>query len=385
MNAFGVIAEYNPFHNGHLNHLREAKRLAGDDAVIVVMSGNFVQRGEPAILNKWDRTELALKNGADLVIEIPTLFCLGNAKQYANASVKLLESIGCVDRFVFGSESGNIEAITSIANCLKEKKSSIDNLIKDFTKEGFSYPRARALAFEKVFPDNQYTDILNNSNDALAIEYLLVNSSMKAIAIPRIDNISASKVRESYFSNIDFSNLVPETTKIKLEECITTNTNEWFKTLQYAVMNTSNEEIEDCPSGGEGLGNRIKSLINDSNSWDEFVQLVKSKRYTYTRISRLCMQIVLGISRKKYPIDEPKFLHILGANTKGREVLSQLEKEELNKLPLISNISKQKEQLDDDGLKLLELDVHASDIYNLVTGRDVSKMSDYRIPPIIIE
>ena len=385
MNAVGVIAEYNPFHNGHKYHLEEAKRLAGEDAVVVVMSGNFVQRGEPAILNKWDRAELALSQGADLVIEIPTLFCLGNAKQYANAGVKLLESLGCINKFVFGSESGDIEAITSLVRDLKESKEYIDSAMSSFVKEGYSYPRARAAAFKNLYPFNDKVKLFENSNDSLAIEYLVSNTNMEAIAVKRSDDKSATDIRNAYFSEMDVSQMVPGETREALLYGITTNCNDWFPTLRYAIMAMSDEEIEDCPSGGEGLANRLKALIDRTSTWEEFVLLAKSKRYTYTRISRLCMQIILGISRNKFQIENPKYLRVLAANSKGREILAEVEDNELNKLPIISNISKQRELLDDEGLLLIGLDIHASDVYNLVTNRDVSKMSDYRIPPIIKE
>lgn len=384
MKAVGIIAEYNPFHNGHKYQLEEAKRLAGSDAVVVAMSGNFVQRGEPAILNKWDRTKLALENGADLVLEIPTYFCLGNAKQYAHAGVKILDSLGMIDQFAFGSESADLTQLQAIADNMWIKEDEIEKGIREYAKEGLSYPVARAKVYNRLFPFTGDISILENPNDNLAINYLTCKSRMRPIAVKRTEMKSASEIRYSYFTGEDISETVPDNTLTMLSDSITTFPEKWFNTLKYAVMQTTGDEIEDCPSGGEGLGNRIKHVITQANSWDELIQETKSKRYTYTRISRLCMQIILGIKREKFPISNPGYIRLLGANDNGRELISYADKNFVNKLPIITNISKKRSSLNDEGLLLLELDAHASDVYNLVTGRDISAESDYKISPIII-
>ena len=384
MKAVGIIAEYNPFHNGHKYHLEEAKRLAGSDVVVVAMSGNFVQRGEPAILNKWDRTRLALENGADLVLEIPTYFCLGNARQYAHAGVTILDSLGVVNSFAFGSESGDLATLQNISDNFRLKYREIEQGIKEYIKEGISYPVARAKVYNRLFPFTGDISILENPNDNLAMNYLTCESKMDPIAIKRAGVKSASEIRYLYKSGEVVTDMIPENTNRILANSIITFPEKWFNTLKYAVMQMSAEEIEDCPSGGEGLGNKIKHVVSQANSWDELVQGTKSKRYTYTRISRLCMQIIIGISRKKFPVSKPRYIRLLGANDLGRQVLSYSEKCEFNKLPIITNISKNREKLDDEGLLLLELDAHASDVYNLVTERDISAESDYKIPPIII-
>ena len=384
MKAVGIIAEYNPFHNGHLYHLEEAKRLAGSDVVVVAMSGNFVQRGEPAILNKWDRTRLALENGADLIVEIPTLFCLGNAKQYAHAGVKTLDSLGVIDKYAFGSESDNLQKLQILADNFKSKETEITQGIKEYAKEGLSYPVARAKAYNRLFPFTNEIELLENPNDNLAMNYLTCKSRMEPMSVKRGNFKSASDIRYSYKIGENVSENLPENSLKMLANSVVTFPEQWFNTLKYAIMQMTGEEIDDCPSGGEGLGNKIKHAIAQSNSWDELIQETKSKRYTYTRISRLCMQIVLGITRKKFPISAPAYIRLLGANEKGRNLLSYAEKNDFSKLPIIANISKNREKLSDDGLLLLELDAHASDVYNLVTGRDISKESDYKIPPIII-
>lgn len=397
MKAVGIIAEYNPLHNGHLYHLEESKKLAGTDAVVVAMSGNFCQRGEPAILDKWERSRLAVSNGADVVIEIPTLFCLGNSMQYGKAGVKLLDSLGVVSHLSFGSESGDIESLNLVANNLKVSKNEIETIISYLAKnEGLSYPRARELAYEKLF-GSENVNILSNSNDNLALSYLQENSSMKPIAVKRCgagydDDIvdsyefqSASGIRTAIIKETEFKKYVPGNVYESLENHIKTCPDEWLNCLKYAVLTMDEAEIEHCPSAGDGLGNKIKSEIGKAKTWDELIKSVKSKRYTYSRISRLCIQIILGINRNSFKFESPNYVRILALSKKGRELVAYSEKNELNELPVITNINKQKGWLDEDGLKLLKLDVHASDVYNLVTGRNHESCSDYRTTPFIQE
>lgn len=367
MNAVGIIAEFNPFHDGHKFLIEEVKKIAGNDAVVIAMSGNYVQRGEPAILDKWLRTKDALDNGADLIVEIPSLFCLGNARQYASAAIDILNSLYCVKTQAFGSESGNLEVLREISSMLKTP--IIDEKISEYSKKGYSFPRARAESFKEIYPDYKNLSILNNSNDNLALEYLSCNSNMKHIAIKR-NNISATEIRNEKRASICDGYVFPEY---------------MYELLKYAVMNMSADDIEDCPSAGEGLGNKVKKEIQNSQDWDEFIHNVKSKRYTYTRISRLCMQIILGITRGKYNIQKPKYVRVLGANLKGRELLSYIIDNELNKLPIVSNLYKFRSDADEEALSLIELESRGTEIYKLVSLLDKSEISEYKVHPIIVE
>jgi len=181
MKAAGITAEYNPLHNGHVYHIEETRRASGCDAVVVAMSGDYVQRGEPAIMNKWVRTEHALRSGADLVLEIPVLFCLGNAGQYAGAAVRILEATGKVSHISFGSESGDMDALLRIAGTFRESKDEIEKAVKSMRGLGLSYPAARAHAYSEVRAAVKGSDpdtdpeilgdmrMLNDPNDILAI------------------------------------------------------------------------------------------------------------------------------------------------------------------------------------------------------------------------
>ena len=399
MNAVGIIAEYNPLHNGHLYHIEEAKRLAGSDAVVVAMSGDYVQRGEPAILDKWERTELALKHGADIVVEIPTLFCLGNAMQYGKAGIGILESMSSVKYLAFGSESGEIDDLIRIAANINSRQEEIDRIITELIKSGYSYPRARSVAYSEIFDDSKGRIVLEGSNDILALEYLKACKRLRPIAVKRVGADyngmidpdmrfqSATAIRTELLNRKDITDYVPMDVSAAIEQAKfsdhLTYPDDWMNTLKYAVMSMTAEEIDACPSGGEGLGNRIKPLISEAKNWDEFVESVKSKRYTHTRISRLCMQIILGINRENFESEQAQYVRVLGFSKKGREMIADMSNDD--SLPMITNINKQRELFTNEGLRQMELDVHAANIYNLVTGRDQVSCSDFRMIPVMTD
>ena len=410
MKATGITAEYNPLHNGHVHHLEQARALTGADAVVVAMSGDFVQRGEPAIMDKWLRTEHALRSGADLVIEIPVLFCLGNAGQYAEAGVRLLEATGKVSRIAFGSETGDAEALERIASILKDHHDEIEKRAKDLRGTGLPYPAARAAAFSEIRAAVKGTEasedeeimndlrVLQSPNNILGIEYIKSMRGAEPVVIRRTgaghndtydENTrfqSASAIRKQVLSGQSADEYVPGHTAESLREAHLTgpDLDKWFDTLRYAVLSTDAEIIEDCPSGGEGLANLLKSSVSNADCWSAFIEQIKSKRYTYTRLSRLCMQLLLGITRNKYGINEPGYIRVLGFTERGRELLAEMRDDGAAALPVIINVNKSMEDLSEEAMTLLGLDMHAADVYNLMTGRDMASGSDHRHAPIII-
>ena len=410
LKAAGITAEYNPLHNGHLYHIEETRRITGCDAVVVAMSGDYVQRGEPALMDKWVRTEHALKCGADLVVEIPVLFCLGNAGQYAGASVRILEATGKVSHISFGSESGDAQALIRIAHILIDNGPEIEAAVKSIKSKGFSYPAARALAYTAVRAAIKGTDpdtdmeirgdirILDKANDILGIEYIKAMQSAEPVVIhregagygdpynERIVYQSSSAIRTQTFSGKDLSGYVPECTAKSLKECHLTgpDRDRWFDILRYAVLTADKETIEDCPSGGEGLASLMKASAGSAETWTGFIRRIKSKRYTYTRLSRLCMQLVLAISRSRYNIESPEYIRVLGFNEKGRELLAEMRAEETASLPVIINVNKNTEELSRKAEKLLDLDIHSADIYNLLTKGETDTCSDHRHTPVML-
>lgn len=409
MKAVGIVAEYNPLHNGHIYHIDQAKSTAGADAVVVAMSGDYVQRGEPAFCDKWARTELALRAGADLAVEIPVLYCLGNAGQYAAGGVYALESLGKTSHIAFGSESADAELLKSVAAFLSEHDAEISEAAAGMRNKGISYPAAREKAYADlragdagVSTDDQSLaselEILRNPNDILALEYIMAMKSARPLAVKRagagyndgltsgMEFQSAGAIRKAYLEGEDISGYVPEYTMEMLADTHVTGTalDGWWDTLRYAVMSASPDEIDECPSGGEGLGNLFKKEIAGASSWDDFAGRVKSKRYTYTRISRLCMQLILGIRRDMFREGGAGYVRVLGFNDTGRKLLGEIRDEECNTAPVIININKETDALDEDAKKILGLDVHAADIYNMTTGRSIADGSDHRRSPVMV-
>ncbi len=412
MNITGITAEYNPLHNGHVYHIEETRRQSGCDALIVAMSGDFVQRGEPAILDKWLRAEHALRAGADLVVEIPTLYSLGNASQYASASVRILESLGC-GVISFGSGSGNIKIISDVAGILAENRDLIDSHISAMIKEGKSYPAARAETYRSLrerTTDHELLEkeiaVLSEPNDILALEYIANMQSSRPLVIKRqgayhesterneADYRSAESIRTVIagggYGSDELSNSVPEFVVDTLGDCKPIFPDDCFDILKYSILSTDADTIDDCPSGGEGLGNLLKSTVNEADSFSDLVLRVKSKRYTYTRISRLCMQTMLGITRQKYDLSGPEYIRVLGHSEKGREVLAELRNavkgadEDRSLLPVITNINKESGKLDESGLAQLALDIYAGDIYALISGIRTPERAEQRMRPVMV-
>lgn len=400
MKAVGIVAEYNPLHNGHIYHIQETKRLAGTDAVVIAMSGNYVQRGEPAILDKWSRAEAAVRHGADLVVEIPVLYCLSDAGKYAEAGVEILRSLGCVDRLSFGCECDDPVSLKRVAERLASNTSAIAERIAEYSSEGNNYPAARALAYGSLFAGDEYHDkdleILNGSNNILGLEYLRACGDMEPLIIKRLgasynsdivaDAVyqSASGIRKMIREGEDISGYVPEATLSCLKKKHVSDNDEWLKVLKYAVLSSSPQQIEDCPSGGEGLAYRVREAVIESQTWDELIHHVKTKKYTYTRISRLLMQIILGICNEKHADIRPSYIRVLAFNDRGRALLSEMRDEETNSLPIITRVGRDSRCLGDKGLTLERLDVLADDVYNLVSGRDMYSESAHRKHPLVL-
>ena len=405
MKTIGITAEYNPLHDGHVYHIDETRRRTACDVVVVALSGDFVQRGEPAILDKWTRTRTALMAGADLVIEIPVLFCLGDASRYASASVKLLEALGC-EQISFGSDCGNQELISDVAKRLISHRDLLIDGISGCLGEGLSYPAARSKVYRQIRTEEGAAEtvvsrelaLLAEPNDILGLEYVMNMDKAAPVVIarkgasyneairPDKDFQSASAIRELLRTGkpADVADWVPAYTIDELLSGHLGFTDEWDRIIRYSVLSMSADEIDDCPSGGEGLGNLLKESVKTFDSLSAIIKAVKSKRYTYTRVSRLCMQAALGISRSRFGMEEPAYIRVLGFSKKGRDLLSEAKKSNGTDLPILTNINKEAATLDEDGAAMLELDVHAADVYNLVTDRDISALSDHRVSPVII-
>lgn len=331
----GIICEFNPLHSGH-KYLMDTVREKSD-GIVCVMSGNFVQRGEFAVYDKFKRTESALNNGADLVIELPCVYSLMSANGFAKFAVQILESTQIVDEIAFGAECDDIDKLKTTA----EKIKTYDNEIKNRMKEGLSYPSARKAVIK--------SDILDTPNNILALEYINA-THLPCRAVKRIgkghdtdDNCySASAIRK----------------ELSPEEICSIHNCEVAILARLRTMNAKDfAQIVDVT---EGLENRIVDAVRSSVSLEEIYDKIKTKRYTHSRIRRIILRAYLGIT-KEYSTDVP-YIRILGFNDKGRELLSQMKKNA--KLPIISRYS-DIDKLTDNGKRLFELECKCTDLYNL--------------------
>ncbi|AIS52569.1 hypothetical protein TKV_c13980 [Thermoanaerobacter kivui] len=400
MKILGVIVEYNPLHNGHLYHLQASKSLSNCDYTVAVMSGNFVQRGEPAIVDKWKRTLMALKAGIDLVIELPVVYATSTAENFAYGAVKLLDSLNVIDYLCFGSERGNIEELLEIVQILVEEPPPYKQALKEYLKNGITFAKARELALKKVI-NNEIEKILQTSNNILAIEYLKslkkLKSPIKPLTIKRKGPLytslelkgefaSASSIRKHIFDRglKDVENYIPNFTKEILKESFLkgegpVSFEEFSKILIYKLR--SKAPLEDIFDVSEGLENKIYKASQLTNRIDELIKLIKSKRYTESRIRHILTHLLLNIDKKIFEeFDGPNYIRILGFNKKGIEILKEIKKK--SQLPIITKISHYKRKL--NNVKMFEKDLFATDVYTLAYKNSSITGLDFKHPIIKI-
>lgn len=406
MNIAGIITEYNPFHLGHKLHLDTTRSLSHCDGVICVMSGNFMQRGEPAFIDKWTRAEIALRNGVDLVIELPTVFALSSAEFFAFGSVSLLDSLGVVNSICFGSESGDVSILKEISSLLTDESLEFKSLLKEKLKKGESLTTSRSKTVLEILSKSngsinldELDKILNSSNNILGIEYIKalnrLNSGINPLTFKRnggsynsktLDNniSSATSIREflKAHGNIeDLYNHLPSETYKMLHNLFKENYDfvdkeKIFSFLKYKLTTSSNR-LKDIPDVKEGLDNKILKEFIQAKTLDDLIMNVKSKRYTFTRISRILSQFFLGF--EEYPIESlrtsrPNYARVLGLNKRGAEILKEIKKhsdlEIINKVPKYPNT-------------MLSMDINATNAYSLIC-RSINFNDDYKKSPIII-
>ena len=358
MKKIGIICEYNPFHNGHIYHLQKIKEMYPDSMIILVMSTSFTMRGEISILNKWDKTSIALKYGIDLVIELPTFYSTNSADTFAEGAIKILNYLDC-EYLVFGSESNDIESLKELANIQINNK-QYDLLVKDYMDKGNNYPTSMSKALNDL---SKKTIIL--PNDLLGLSYvkeiIKQKSSIKPITILRTNdyhNEGASSIREKIKNKEDINNYVPKETQDKIIT-ITIEDN-FFKLLKYKILSDMNN-LSDYLDVDEGLDNLIRKNIIKVNSYDELIEKIKTKRYTYNRLNRMFIHILLNI--KKDNIEKRKeinYIRVLGFNDIGKKYLKEIREE--IKIPIITNYS----DINDDNL-IFEL--YVTSIYNEIISR----------------
>ena len=311
--VLGIVAEYNPFHNGHLLHLLKSKEEANADYTICVISGNFVQRGNTSIVNKWVKTEMALNEGVDLVIELPTVYAISSAENFAYGAMKILNSLKIVDTISFGSEFADIDSLNKIASVLYSEPKIYTDFLSAELKKGFSFPKARENALLLYLNNTNYSSILGEPNNILGIEYLKalkkLKSHIKPIAIKRekafynstciVDEYASATAIRKMIKNEQFNDIrkvMPRSSydllvqEFENGQCVLDLSN-FEKEILYTIRKLSINELKQFPDVNEGLENSIKNAANSCNNLEELIFLVKSKRYTQTRLQRILLSI----------------------------------------------------------------------------------------------
>ena len=320
MKKIGIICEYNPFHNGHLYHINEIKKKYPDSIIILVLNGYFLQRGEISLISKYDKCKVALNNNVDIVLELPVLYGTQSADTFAYTSIDILNKLG-VESIIFGSESNDINYLTNLAKLSLDKHN--DENIKKMLDTGCNYPTAlsKVLNVDKELP----------SNDLLGISYikaiLQINNQIIPETIQRTndyldtesnDNIvSASNIREKIKNNVDIDKYIPKDTKRYIKQI---DDNLYFNLLKSIVLN--NNHLDEILDVDEGIENRLKEIILKVNNITDLVESIKTKRYTYNKVRRMLVHILLNIKKEdaKYPLD---YIHILGFSKKGKDYLNK--------------------------------------------------------------
>lgn len=378
MSIHGIISEYNPFHKGHEYMINQCK-CQGASHVVVAMSGNFVQRGEPAIMDKWSRTKMALLCGADLVVEIPLAWSLSSAEGFARGGVEVLNSLGCVDYLSFGSESANLPALQELAKTAVMPE-TIENT-KKYLELKINYPSARQKAIAQACGEST-AQLLENANDILGVEYIKALNEMSSKIIPnpirRVgvchdsqkqdeNYLSASQIRKQLvngdFSCFDFMpNEVSEIINTQLESGRAPVDIKGLETSILSKLRVMDaRDIKLAPDISEGLENRIVKCVKTSTTIDELYDSIKTKRYTHSRIRRIIMSLFLDLKASDSKSTLP-YIRVLGFNEKGRELLKQAK--QTATLPIIMK-SSQIKGLNEHSQKTFKLECTSTDIYTL--------------------
>lgn len=396
MKVAGIIAEYNPFHNGHKYHLEKVKELTGADFCIVVMSGDFVQRGAPALIDKYSRTKMALLNGADLVLELPVCYATSSAENFATGAIALLDRLGVVDMICFGSECGDISIIKTIAEVLAVEPEDYQEILRSLLKEGMSYPLARNTALIHTHKElSSQIDVLNSPNNILGIEYVKALIQRKSPIVPytnlRVGNdyhdtrllqnqSSAIAIRQSLerTDNLLFiANQVPSGVFQILEEHFHVNypiyQQDISLILKYKLLQYQNEGYTEFVDVSEDLSDKISKKLEYYKNLPDFCELLKSKDMTYTRISRCLLHILLDIKKDNLQTflsdDYVYYARILGLKQSGTDILNAIKKKAT--IPLLSKLADAESILGitshpEHALKMLQCDIRAAHIYDSV-------------------
>ena len=372
----GIICEYNPFHNGHIYHLNKVKEMFPNSLIVLVMSSCFTERGEVSLLNKWDKTDIALTYGVNLVIELPFFYATNSSDYFAEGAIKILNELNC-DYLVFGSETNDLDNLIELANIQLNNK-EYDKLVKEYLDQGNNYPTSLSKALYELSNIK-----VSEPNDLLAISYIkqikLLKSKIKPVSIKRTNDYhskelndsitSATSIREAIKNNLDITKYVPIETKKKL---INYDESRYFDLLKYKIIST--DDLSIYLDVNEGIDKRIKKNILKANNLDELIKLVKTKRYTYNKLQRMFLHILTDTKVSDYEtLNKLTYIRVLGFNTNGKKYLKEIKKD--SRIPIITNYH----ELDDE---ILNNELKITYIYNYLINRDDLNLIELKSIPI---
>ena len=360
MKKIGIIAEYNPFHNGHKYQIDKIREKYNDAIIIVCVSSSFTQRGELSILNKWDKVKCALNNGVNIVVELPYIYSTQSSDTFSKYALKILNEFE-IDELCFGSEDNNLDNLYKVADT-QINNNNFDIKVKEHLDNGINYPTALNNALKDLIGIE-----ITKPNDLLGFSYikeiLKNNYQITPFIIKRTndyhdkendsDIVSASNIRKRLINKSNFSSKVPnDVYEILKNKSIN---NKYFDFLKYKII--SENDLNKYLDVDEGLSTRIKSVINKSNSLEELIQNIKTKRYTYNKISRMLNHILCSFTKEENNIDDIEYIRILGFDQNGKDYLNKIKKN-----IRVSILNK----YDTKKYKTLEIEKRVSDIYSLI-------------------
>jgi len=388
--VLGIVSEYNPFHNGHLYHLEQSKKMTSSNYTVAIMSGNFTQRGSTSLLDKWSKAEAAIHNGIDLVLELPVLYATSSAENFADGAVKILDSLKVVDYISFGAETSDIDVLDKLADVLYREPKQYKTLLSHELSKGFSFPKARENALMMYLNDiRKYTNVLSSPNNILGIEYIKAlkkyKSKIQPVSIARYEagyndnfysgNIASATAIRNIVKNGGFDilrRLLPASSySILIENIkqghIVPDLSVFEKEIIYNLRKMDVSEIAELPDISEGLEFAIQKAANSCNTLVEFFNIIKSKRYTSTRIQRILLYSLLGITKKDMIMSKKTipYIRVLGLNNRGKFLISEIAKAN-PKLEIITSVKRFVDSNSNKNLKLmLEKDIWATNVYTI--------------------
>ena len=359
----GIIAEFNPFHNGHKYLIDQAKSIVNPDCTIIAMSGNFTQRGQASIINKFEKTKTVLNSGANLVVEIPTVYSISSAENFAEGGVKVLMQAHAT-HIAFGIEDDNLETIKLIADTLVDETEEFKVMLKKYMDEGLSFAQSRCKALIDYLKDEKIEETINQPNNILAIEYLKaikrLNANFEIVPIKRNKEfVSSTEIRNKIFNGEDYTADIPE--------C-------FEKIMIYKLRTMDANSLNNLADVAEGLDNLMVKYAKETNNLEELINNIKSKRYTQTRIQRILLYVLFEITKEDMKLSKEimPYVRVLGMDSEGEKILKDIDQN-----ILVTSVKKFYDGCSTEYKRLLELDIKATNVYSLMSNKNYNADLDY--------